>query len=196
MVLILVRHGNSLWNKQNKFTGFKDIDLSDEGKREAIKCAKIIKSKGINIDYCFTSDLSRTINTASIIKNELSSNFNTIKSSSLRENDYGDLTGLNKNEIKLKYGENQLFKWRRSYYDRPPNGESLDDVLKRVGFYYNNNISPLVLENKNVLIVGHGNSLRALMVHLKEKNINNIENLEFKTGDPIFFNSKIYKNLN
>ena len=187
MVLILVRHGKSLWNKQNKFTGFKDIDLCDDGIIEAKKCAKIIKLKGINIDHCFTSDLIRTVNTASIIKNELYENFSIVKSQSLRERDYGDLTGLNKNEVKVKYGEKQVFKWRRSYYDRPPSGENLDDVLKRVGLYFNQNISPLLDQNKNVLIVAHGNSLRALMIHLKEKNINTIENFEFKTCDPYFF---------
>ena len=108
MVLILVRHGKSLWNKQNKFTGFKDIDLCDDGIIEAKKCAKIIKLKGINIDHCFTSDLIRTVNTASIIKNELYENFSIVKSQSLRERDYGDLTGLNKNEVKVKYGEKQV----------------------------------------------------------------------------------------
>jgi len=192
MVLILVRHGKSLWNKENRFTGFEDIDICEEGINEAIHCGNLIKQKNINIDYCFTSDLIRTINTANIIKEQLNNNYNIIQSKHLRERDYGDLTGLNKDEVKEKYGEKQVHKWRRSYYDKPPNGENLDDVVYRVGQYFNQNIFPLLDQNKNILIVAHGNSLRALMVHLKEKTIYNIEAFEFKTCDPYFFYNHFY----
>ena len=187
MVLILVRHGKSLWNKQNKFTGFEDIDLCDDGIVEAKNCASIIKQKGLRIDHCFCSDLKRAIHTSEIIKQENFGHYSILKSKCLRERDYGELTGLNKNQVKETYGDKQVHKWRRSYFDRPPNGENLDDVLNRVGPYFNQNISPLLDQNKNILIVAHGNSLRALMIHLKEKNINTIENFEFKTCDPYFF---------
>jgi bisphosphoglycerate-dependent phosphoglycerate mutase len=192
MVLILVRHGKSLWNLENRFTGFKDIGLCDEGVIEAQNCAKIIQNKKIKIDICYSSDLIRTIETSTIIKTNLKQDYPLNTSINLRERDYGDLTGQNKDNIKEIYGEKQLKKWRRSYYDRPLNGENLDDVVKRVGIFFDKNIFHLLNENKNVLIVAHGNSLRALMVYLKEKDIKNIEDFEFKTGEPYFFYKEFY----
>lgn len=184
MVLILVRHGKSTWNKENKFTGLMDIDLCNKGIIESKKCSEIIKN--IDIDICFTSDLIITKRTALIIKKELKSNFEIISNKKLQERDYGDLTGVNKDECIKKYGIEKVRKWRRSYYERPPNGENLDDVVKRVGIYFDENIKPLLDSKKNILIVAHGNSLRALMVHLNKKDINNIEEFEFNTCNPYF----------
>ena len=117
MVLILVRHGKSLWNKQNRFTGFKDIELCDDGIVEAKNCASIIKRKGLIIDHCFTSDLKRAIHTSEIIKEENYGHYSIVKSKFLKERDYGELTGLNKNQVKEIYGEKQVQKWRRSYFN-------------------------------------------------------------------------------
>jgi 2,3-bisphosphoglycerate-dependent phosphoglycerate mutase len=190
MVLIVVRHGQSLWNSLNKFTGFIDIDLSDNGINEAKKVGKFLKN--YNFDYCYTSDLKRAINTAKIIKNELNQNYNILEYSELKERDYGDLTGKNKDEIKEEFGEEQLKKWRRSYYEKPPNGENLDDVVKRVGKFFEENIKEHINNNKNILIVAHGNSLRALMVHLGKRNISNIENFEIDTAVPIIIDHNYY----
>jgi enolase len=191
MVLIVVRHGQSLWNSLNKFTGFVDIDLSENGINEAKKVGKFLKD--YNFDYCYTSDLKRAINTAKIIKKELNQNYDILEFSELKERDYGNLTGKNKDEIKKEYGEEQLKKWRRSYYERPPNGENLDDVVIRVGKCFDENIKEHINNNKNILIIAHGNSLRALMVHLGKKNINNIENLEIDTAVPINIDHNYYK---
>lgn len=193
MVLFLIRHGKSLWNKENRFTGKTDIDLCEEGINEAKNCAKEIFNEVSFVDACFTSDLLRAKNTANIIKEELNMDFEITNSRDLDERDYGDLTGENKDTMIEKYGEEQIRKWRRSYFDGPPNGENLHCVVKRVGEYFDKYINPLLFLKKNVLIVAHGNSLRALMVHLKEKNITDIENFEFSTGTPYLLNNFSFK---
>ena len=194
MVFIILRHGESLWNKENKFTGLTDISLSINGINEALE-AKEILSK-YNFDYVFTSGLKRTVETADLVLplTHTSKMYNTIE---LNERDYGDLTGKNKDEIKKEYGEKKMHEWRRSYYESPPNGENLDDVKNRVGKYFDKNILPLFQLNQplkkiepNILIVAHGNSLRSLFVHLGLKTNITIENFEISTGIPIHIDIK------
>ena len=210
MVFIILRHGESLWNKENKFTGLTDISLSINGINEALEANEILSK--YNFDYVFTSNLKRTIETADLIL-PLIHTAKMYNISELNERDYGDLTGKNKDEIKKEYGEQKLHEWRRSYYERPPNGENLDDVKNRVGKYFDQNILPLfqpfqplekvepnkllkepnkllkeqnqTLKEPNILIVAHGNSLRALFVHLGLKSQTDIETFEFSTGIPI-----------
>ena len=169
MSLTVVRHGESVWNKQNLFTGFKDVELSEDGIKEAKACADEIKSSctGMKYDAAFTSNLQRAYTTCEIIKSELDYydiDFPIVKLPSLNERDYGDLTGLNKKDTAEKYGEEQVQLWRRSVDVRPPNGENLIDVIDRVKKCYNEYILPLLERNKNILIVAHGNSIRALLV--------------------------------
>lgn len=188
MVFIVVRHGESEWNKLNKFTGWENINISEKGILESEIAGKLLSK--YNFDSIYTSDLIRTITTSEIIINSNSNNKNffTQFSSELKERDYGDLTGKNKSELEEIYGKEQIFKWRRGYYDKPPNGENLDDVVNRVGVFFDNEIKPLLLEGSNVLIVSHGNTLRALFVHLQLKNKCNIEEFEISTGIPIKIN--------
>lgn len=188
MSLIVLRHGESIWNKENLFTGWRDVSLSSNGIKEAERASTILKNECIN--YIFTSDLERTVETAIIIRTNniyCSQNYTTniTQTELLRERDYGELTGKNKTELTNKYGDKQVTLWRRSYYERPPNGENLHDVKMRVGSYYDSNILPLLNKNENVLIVSHGNSLRALFVHLGLKTDENIDTFELSTGIPI-----------
>ena len=138
--LILIRHGQSLWNKENKFTGLTDVDLSNKGSEEAKKSSEIINNLGINIDIAFTSNLKRAINTCEIIIGD--KKVDIIKDDSLNERDYGFLTGKNKKEIIDEYGDHCIHKWRRGFYERPPNGENLYDVCERVSKYYYSTIFP------------------------------------------------------
>ena len=181
MSLIIVRHGKSEWNKENKFTGWIDVDLAEEGIQEAINCGLRLKNE--NIDYCFTSDLLRSKKTAEFILKQFDYKVPIKNDPALKERDYGDLSGKNKDEAKKEFGEIQVHKWRRGYYERPKNGENLDDVVKRVGCYYDIEILPLIKNNKKVLIVAHGNSLRALLVHLGKHTNESIVNFELKTCD-------------
>ena len=189
--LILVRHGQSQWNKEKRFTGWMDIDLTDKGKSEAKQAGELIKELNINFDFCFTSNLKRSINTAEIIlKNLNNKNIEVVKTDLLNERHYGGLTGLNKDEVIKKYGEKQVKIWRRSFDTSPPkmesshpyknkiksniSSESLNDTYNRVVPYYEKNIKPLLLSKKNILIVFHGNSCRALLMKIfnisKKKN--------------------------
>ena len=193
--LVLIRHGQSLWNKENRFTGFTDIDLSEKGVNEALESASIIVKNNIDIDIAFTSNLKRAINTCKLItenipkltekyhNEKVSEGINIECDSALNERDYGDLTGKNKKEIAEEYGIDCVHKWRRGFYNRPQNGENLDDVCKRVSKYYNEKIKSN-LENKNVLVAAHGNSLRALFVVLGLYSENEIERIEIPTGTP------------
>jgi enolase len=185
--LILIRHGQSIWNKENRFTGFTDVELSEKGIEEANKSRELINNLGIDIDIAFTSKLKRAINTCEIILSD--KNIEIIKNESLNERDYGFLTGKNKKEIINEYGEDCIHKWRRGYYERPPNGENLDDVCKRVSKYYNSNIFPK-LKVGNVFISAHGNSLRALFVVLGLFSIKEIERVEIPTGKPYIIEFK------
>jgi enolase len=183
--LILIRHGQSVWNKENKFTGLTDVGLSNKGLEEAKNSSEIINNLDINIDVAFTSNLKRAINTCEIIIGD--KKVDIIKDESLNERDYGFLTGKNKKEIIDEYGEYCIHKWRRGFYERPPNGENLYDVCERVSKYYYSTIFPY-LKNKNVLISAHGNSLRALFVVLGLFSKEDIERVEIPTGRPYIIN--------
>jgi enolase len=186
MRLIIVRHGESEWNKLNLFTGFKNVDLTDHGVQEAKNAGKNIET---NIDVAFTSILDRARNTCKIIKDELNQDFEIIENEALNERDYGDLTGQNKEALAKKFGEEQVYLWRRSVNVRPPNGENLLDVIERVSEYFNNVIKPH-LESKNVLIVAHGNSIRALLCILGVFSLDEINRFEIPTAKPMFIQTR------
>ncbi len=199
--LVLLRHGQSVWNLANRFTGFTDVELTDEGRKEALNAGKLLKSGNIDFDQVFTSTQKRANETAEIALNEMGRKdlFDSmIYHDDLRERDYGDLTGLNKDETREKYGAEQVHIWRRSYEIPPPGGECLQDVVeKRVRPYYEANIKPMVMdEDKNVLIAAHGNSLRAMLIILGAETPETINQAEMETGVPVVFeleNGKIKK---
>jgi len=180
--LILVRHGQSEWNALDIWTGWNDISLSEKGKQEAREAGNAIKD--ILIDTVFVSDLKRSQQTYEEIKNVLHlKNIPVIVAPEIKERSYGDLAGKNKWKVKEEFGEEQFMKWRRSWDESVPNGESLKDVYKRVIPYYKYNILPLLIQNKNVLISGHGNSLRALVKELDSIPDDRIASLEIGTGE-------------
>lgn len=189
--LVLMRHGQSVWNKKNLFTGFRDVELTEEGIQEAIKAGHELKSKGIQFDVVYTSTLKRAIETTEIAleesgQGELISDI--IKHDDLRERDYGDLVGLNKAETAEKYGDEQVHIWRRSYDVPPPGGESLEMVVeRRVRPYYEANIKPLLEKGKTVLIGAHGNTLRAMLIILGKHTPETINSAEIPTGQPLYF---------
>ena len=191
--ILLIRHGQSEWNKLNLFTGFKNIELSEQGIEEANKAGQNFKNLDIKFNIVFTSELKRAQETAKIILQSLDQwNFlndegKIISNINLNERDYGDLTGLNKKETAEKFGEEQVHKWRRGYSDQPPNGESLEDVVRRVTKYFEEVIKPAIQsnENDNILIAAHGNSLRALLIVMNIYEPHNINSVELSTGVPI-----------
>ncbi len=191
--ILLIRHGQSEWNKLNLFTGFKNIELSEQGIEEANKAGQNFKNLDIKFDIVFTSELKRAQETAKIILQNLSqwdhlnNKRKIISNINLNERDYGDLTGLNKKETAEKFGEDQVHKWRRGYSDQPPNGESLEDVVTRVTKYFEETIKPAIQSdgNDNILIAAHGNSLRALLIVMNIYQPNNINTVELSTGVPI-----------
>lgn len=187
--LVLLRHGQSEWNRDNKFTGFFDAQLTEQGIAEAIKAGEKLKAAGIVCDHAFTSTLSRASRTARLtLENAGQSDLITTMTAhdDLRERDYGDLVGLNKGETKDKYGADQVHIWRRSYDTRPPGGECLKDVVEnRVGPYYKRAIQPLTGKGKTLLIAAHGNSLRALLIVLGAETPDTINDAEFPTGTPL-----------
>ena len=191
--ILLIRHGQSEWNKLNLFTGFKNIELSEQGIEEANKAGQNFKNLDIKFNIVFTSELKRAQETAQIILQNLdqwdflNNEGKIISNINLNERDYGDLTGLNKKETAEKFGEEQVHKWRRGYSDQPPNGESLEDVVRRVTKYFEEVIKPAIQsdENDNILIAAHGNSLRALLIVMNIYEPNNINYVELSTGVPI-----------
>ena len=191
--ILLIRHGQSEWNKLNLFTGFKNIELSEQGIDEANKAGQNFKNLNIKFDIVFTSELKRAQETAKIILKNLNQwdhlyEKGKIKTDiNLNERDYGDLTGLNKKETADKFGEEQVHKWRRGYSDQPPNGESLEDVVRRVKIYFEESINPAIqsADNNNILIAAHGNSLRALLIVMNIYDPSNINSVELLTGVPI-----------
>ncbi len=190
--LVLLRHGQSQWNLENRFTGFKDVDLSPLGEGEAKAAGKKFYNAGMHFDAIFSSTLKRANKTAKIaLENAGPGQRLMIKkmvvSDALRERDYGELTGLDKTETRKKYGADQVLIWRRSYDVRPPGGESLKDVVDRVRPYYSQNIRPLLNKGKNVLVAAHGNSLRALLIILGVETPETINNAEIATGEPLVF---------
>ena len=187
-MLILVRHGQSEWNKKNLFTGWKDPDLTKQGVQEANSVGKLLLRKKIKFHIMFTSDLIRAQQTGEIILKILNQqNIETIRNKALNERDYGDLSGLNKVEAKKRWGEEQVQRWRRSFDEPPPGGESLKETADRVLPFFQKNIRPFILEGKNILITAHGNSLRALIMNLKSLNPIQVIKLEIATGQPIAF---------
>jgi len=203
--LILLRHGQSQWNLENRFTGWKDVPLTEKGQLEAKKAGEFIKKHNIHIDKIFSSKLERANNTAEIVikiagMNHLIGEGELLMTmdESLNERDYGDLVGLNKLETSKKFGKEQVHIWRRSYDTPPPNGESLKDVVDRVSPYYEKNILPLINDKKNILIVAHGNSLRAIMIKVGLYQSEEIASIELPTGNPfciVFHDSNITKSF-
>jgi 2,3-bisphosphoglycerate-dependent phosphoglycerate mutase len=211
--LILVRHGQSTWNLEKRFTGWVDVDLTGQGKLEACKSGELIKELKLNMDYYFSSFQLRAINTLKLIQDTLRDKKEPIKAWELNERHYGILTGLNKDEMRKKYGESKIHEFRRSWDVKPdplnrnnpyhplniktynkipkekiPDSESLKDTYERVVEYYNFNIQNKLLQNKNILISAHGNSIRALCKFLFKLNNKKISSLEIPTGNPLLIN--------
>lgn len=213
MKLVILRHGESLWNLENRFTGWTDVELSENGKIEASKAGKILKEKGYDFDICFTSYLKRAIHTLDLVLTEMDRSWlPVIKSHNLNERHYGALQGLNKSETAQKYGDEQVLIWRRSYDVRPPLletsddrnpanqaqyrdidknylplGESLEDTVKRTIPFFESEIMPLIKKEKKVIIVAHGNSLRALIMHLENLTPEQIMKVNLPTGIPLVY---------
>ncbi|MDB4846156.1 2,3-diphosphoglycerate-dependent phosphoglycerate mutase [Candidatus Pelagibacter sp.] len=211
--LILVRHGQSEWNLEKRFTGWVDVDLTGQGKLEACKSGEYIKELNINVNYFFSSFQLRAINTLKLIQNTLRDKRKSIKAWQLNERHYGALTGLNKDEMKQKMGEDKIHEFRRSWNIKPdplsknnpyhplnietykkvpkekiPDTESLKDTYERVIEYYNSDIQNKLLENKNIIISAHGNSIRALCKFLFKLDNKKISLLEIPTGNPLLIN--------
>ncbi len=187
-VLVLVRHGESEWNRLNLFTGWKNPDLTEKGLIEARVAGRLIKHEGIKFDHAFTSGLKRAQHTLDIMLSELNqSSVPITRDLALNERDYGELSGLNKDEAKAKWGEKQVLLWRRSFDVPPPGGESLKDTLARVRPYYDTAIWPEIVKGKNVIVAAHGNSLRALIMVLEGLSGDQILQRELQTGAPIVY---------
>ena len=217
--LVLVRHGESIWNLENKFTGWTDVPLSDRGIKEAIKAGKVLKELGFTFDIAYTSFLKRAQDTLTLILKELKLDIPIIKTYKLNERHYGALQGLNKDETRKKYGEEQVRLWRRSAEVRPPAltkddprypgndpiykdipeselplTENLVDTIKRVVDYYESVIVPDLKLGKKIIIVAHGNSLRGLVKYLDNLSDEEVMNLEIPTGVPLVY--ELDDNLN
>lgn len=184
--LILVRHGQSEWNSKNLFTGWKDPGLTELGVKEAKDAGKLIANKGILFDLMYTSMLTRAQKTGDLILQEMRHpEITIIKNEALNERDYGSLAGLNKDDARKKWGDDQVHIWRRSFDIPPPDGESLKDTAERVLPYFKSEIMPKVIEGSSILIAAHGNSLRSLIMELDSISSEEIVNLEIPTGAPI-----------
>ena len=187
-LLVLVRHGQSDWNLKNLFTGWKDPDLTELGVREAKDAGRKLNAKGMQFDVAFTSVLTRAQHTLDLILDELGQQgLPTAKDLALNERDYGDLSGLNKDDARKRWGEEQVHIWRRSYDVSPPGGESLKDTLARALPYYVQEILPCVLRGQRTLVAAHGNSLRALIMVLEKLTPEGILKRELATGVPIIY---------
>ncbi len=219
MRLVLLRHGESVWNKENRFTGWTDVDLSENGVKEAENAGKLLKEKGFTFDVSFTSVLKRANRTLEIVLKEMNLNIPVNYSYRLNERHYGALQGLNKDEMRKKFGEEQVHIWRRSYDVRPPKltkdderypgndpkykdlteeelplTECLKDTLERVLPYYNNEIKKHLENKENVLVVAHGNSLRSIIKYLENISDADIMSVEIPTGVPYVY--ELDDNLN
>ena len=187
-LLVLVRHGQSDWNLKNLFTGWRDVDLTEKGVAEAREAGRKLKAQGIKFDVAFTSALKRAQRTLDLMLTELDQTTIPIfKDQALNERDYGDLVGLNKDDARKKWGEEQVHIWRRSYDVAPPGGESLKDTLARALPYYVTDILPRVLRGERVLVAAHGNSLRALVMVLDKHTPDSITKLNLDTGVPMIY---------
>src|SRR5881227_4071755 len=187
-LLVLVRHGQSEWNLKNLFTGWRDVDLSEQGIAEARAAGRKLKAQGLRFDVAFTSALVRAHRTLDIMLDELGQRgIPVLKDQALNERDYGDLVGLNKDDARKRWGEEQVHIWRRSYDIAPPGGESLRDTLARTLPYYVQEILPCVLRGERTLVAAHGNSLRALIMVLEKLSPEGILARELATGVPIIY---------
>ncbi|KAB2908921.1 MAG: 2,3-bisphosphoglycerate-dependent phosphoglycerate mutase [Ignavibacteriales bacterium] len=195
--LVLLRHGQSQWNLENRFTGWTDVDITELGEQEARHAGELLKANNFKFDFLFTSVLKRAIRTADISME--SAGYEHIpleRDQALNERHYGDLQGLNKAETAKKYGDEQVHLWRRSYDVNPPNGESLKDTAARTIPYYIDKIEPMVKAGKNLWVVAHGNSLRSLVMYLDNLSKEEVLELNIPTGVPLvyeFENGKILK---
>ena len=187
-LLVLVRHGQSEWNLKNLFTGWKDVDLTEAGIAEARAAGKKLKAHNLSFDIAFTSDLKRAQRTLDLILEEMSqTSIPVMRDRALNERDYGDLVGLNKDEARKKWGDEQVLQWRRSYDIAPPGGESLKDTVTRTLPYFVQEILPRVLRGERTLVAAHGNSLRALVMVLERLTPEGILKRELATGVPIVY---------
>ena len=201
--LILLRHGQSQWNLENRFTGWEDVPLTEQGIAEAKVAGQLMKKNKVHIDVIFSSVLQRATKTAELTIKEMNleqfwsdGQLFMIKDQSLNERDYGDLVGLNKEETANKYGKEQVHIWRRSYDVPPPGGESLENVVQRVKPYFIKFIEPKINEGQDVLIVAHGNSLRATMIQVGLYKAEEISKIEIPTGRPFVITYKTDKVVN
>ena len=183
--LYLIRHGQSTYNLENRFTGWKDVGLTELGVSQAKEAAQILK--GHTFDLAFTSNLLRAQKTLEIILDELDMNLDIIKNEALNERDYGDLVGQNKNEAALKFGEEQVQIWRRSFDTPPPNGESLKMTLDRTLPYFNSEIKPLLTTGKNIILSAHGNSIRSIIMELFQYTSEQILETEVGWCEPVIY---------
>ena len=186
--LVLVRHGQSEWNAKNLFTGWKNPGLTSDGKKEAINAGSLIKERNIQFSMMFTSALKRAQITGQIILDGIEQpDIEVVKDEALNERDYGDLSGLNKDDARKEWGEEQVHIWRRSFDVPPPGGESLKDTAERVLPFFNSSILPKIIEGKNILVAAHGNSLRSLVMQLDDLSKEEVIALEIPTGAPIIY---------
>ncbi len=187
-VLVLVRHGESEWNKLNLFTGWRDPDLTEKGVEEARRAGQLLKAEGFRFDIAFTSVLKRAQRTLTLVLGELGQNgLETVEDEALNERDYGDLSGLNKDDARKQWGEEQVLIWRRSFDIPPPGGESLKDTAARTLPYYEKAIWPQVKSGRNVIVAAHGNSLRSMIMRLDQLTPEQILKVELGTGVPIVY---------
>lgn len=184
-ILALVRHGQSLWNHENRFTGFVDVPLTEKGRAEARTAAHHLQ--GLKFDVAYTSALTRAQETLAIILETLGQKIPVIRDAALNERHYGDLQGLNKEDAAKRWGDNQVKLWRRSYDTPPPNGESLEMTAKRVLPFYDRGIAGDLRQGKNVLVVAHGNSNRSLVMKLDKLTGEQVVGLELATGVPLIY---------
>ena len=186
-LLVLVRHGQSEWNLKNLFTGWKDVDLTEQGVAEARAAGRKLKAQGLKFDVAYTSALKRANRTLDLILEEMGQTVPIVRDQALNERDYGDLVGMNKDDARAKWGEEQVLIWRRSYDVPPPGGESLKDTVARALPYFVQDILPRVLRGERTLISAHGNSLRALIMVLERLTPEKILKRELATGVPIIY---------
>lgn len=187
-LLVLVRHGQSEWNLKNLFTGWRDVDLTEQGEAEAREAGRKLKAQDLTFDLAYTSGLTRAQRTLNLMLEEMGqSALPIVRDQALNERDYGDLSGLNKDDARKKWGDEQVLIWRRSYDIAPPGGESLKDTLARTLPYYVTEILPHVLRGERVLVAAHGNSLRALVMVLERLSPEQILKREIGTGVPIIY---------
>jgi 2,3-bisphosphoglycerate-dependent phosphoglycerate mutase len=185
--LVFVRHGQSVWNSENRFTGWTDVALTAQGIAEAEAAGDRLLAAGLRFETVYTSALTRTRRSAEIICDRLGSDASIVSADALNERDYGELTGLNKDEARARFGADQVRRWRRSYAEAPPAGESLRDLQARLLGFYVRTLLPATLATSAVLMVGHGNTLRALTMALDDLSADEVERLEYATGEAVCY---------